>query len=395
MNQFDVIVIGGGAAGLMCAWHAAARGRNVAILEHTKKLGKKILMSGGGRCNFTNLDIQPSNYLCHNPHFVKSALKRYTQWDFIAKVIEHNIPYHERKHGELFCDESAKDILGLLVEECLAAKVRMYTHCEISTVEYNDKKYNILSSLGEWQCESLVIATGGLSIPSMQTTSFAYEIAEQFGMNTLERSAGLVPFTFSDNTLAICKSLSGNAIEVTVTCNNENFTENMLFTHRGLSGPCMLQISNYWRSGQYILIDLLPQQNMAEELVTSKSTHAKSLLKTVLAYYLPKSLVAELESMWWTEHADKPIAEISNDLLIAIGEKLNRWQLKPSGTEGYRTAEVTLGGVDTDFLSSKTMESKVQPKLYFIGECVDVTGHLGGYNFQWAWSSAYAAAQYV
>ena len=394
MNNSDVIIIGAGAAGLMCAWQAALHGRSVVVFEHTKKVGKKILMSGGGRCNFTNLDVQPENYLCANPHFVKSALKRYTQWDFLNAVVTHDIPYHERKHGELFCDRSAKDILKLLLDECANAGVTIATECDTQSI-LADNGFTLTTNKGQWHCESLVIATGGLSIPSMQTTPFAYEIAEQFGMGLFDRKAGLVPLRFDGKIGALFNGLSGNAIEATVSYENQYFTDNILFTHRGLSGPTILQISNYWQLGEAINVNLLPHIDAATHLHEHKASAAKSLLRTVLSQLLPKALVAALEQLWWPSYSNTPMAEFSDELINSIAHKLHHWQLYPCGTEGYKTAEVTLGGVDTKGLSSKTMESNSQKGLYFVGECMDVTGHLGGYNFQWAWSSGFAAAQYV
>lgn len=394
MNHTDVIIIGAGAAGLMCAWQAAARGRSVVVLEHTKKAGKKILMSGGGRCNFTNLDIQPENYLCANPHFVKSALKRYNQWDFISAVIAHGIPYHERKHGELFCDRSAKDILRMLLDECANAGVVLETDCLTHAVSADDG-FVLDTSRGLWCCSSLVVATGGLSIPSMNTTPYAYELAQQFNMDVQPQRAGLVPLCFDAKLGELFKQLAGNAVEATVSFGGIRFTENVLFTHRGLSGPAILQISNYWQLGQPISVNLLPNDDAYDYLLAHKVTASRSLLRTVLGQLLPKGLVGILEQLWWPELSNTPLAEFSDTRLSDIANKLQCWQLYPSGTEGYKTAEVTLGGVDTQCLSSKTMESTRQQGLYFIGECVDVTGHLGGYNFQWAWSSAYAAAQFV
>lgn len=395
-QRYDAIIVGAGAAGLMTAWQAGLRGRRIAVIEHTKKPGKKILMSGGGRCNFTNLDVQPFNYLCNNPHFVKSALTRYTQWDFIGKVLEHGIPYHERKHGELFCDNSAKDILKLLLEECKQVDVEILTQCTVESINAkSDAGFTVNTSQGEFICDSVVGATGGLSIPSMGTTEFSYDLAKQFNMPVTNLCAALVPFTFEGKTLELCKSLAGNAIEISVSCNGQQFTENMLFTHRGLSGPSMLQISSYWRLGETITIDLLPSVDMASWLIEQKTSSPKNRLRTLISQQLPKAFVQLLEKRWWPELADKPMAEFGDGKLKEIGHKFNAWVLYPNGTEGYRTAEVTLGGIDTDYLSSKTMESKTQKGLYFVGECMDVTGHLGGYNFQWAWSSGYAAGQVV
>lgn len=400
-NHYDVIVLGGGAAGLFCAFTAGQRGKSVLVLDSSNKVGKKILMSGGGRCNFTNLDIQPENYLSANPHFCKSALNGYNQWQFIEMVEQHQIAYHERKHGELFCDESAKAILKMLVDECAKAKVVTKTSCAIKTIEpietieSKDTGYRLVTSLGDFESTSLVIATGGLSIPTMGASGFGYEIADQFGLKLLPRTAGLVPFTFSDKLKEICERLSGLAVDVSMSVNNISFRENLLFTHRGISGPSALQLSSYWQPGQAISVNLLPDLNAAELLMDYKNTSSKSLLRNLLAPHLSKGLVLELQALYWPDHADKPMAEIPDAVLHEVADKLNNWQLKPSGTEGYRTAEVTLCGVDTDHLSSKTMECKTQPGLYFVGEVMDVTGHLGGYNFQWAWASGYAAGQYA
>jgi predicted Rossmann fold flavoprotein len=394
-KQYDVIVIGGGAAGLFCAFTAGQRGRSVLVLDSSNKVGKKILMSGGGRCNFTNLDIQPENYLSANPHFCKSALTGYNQWQFIDMVERHQIAYHERKHGELFCDNSAKDILSMLLDESEQAGVCVKTKCEIQQISPQAPGYHLQTSLGRYQSESLVIATGGLSIPTMGATGFGYEIAEQFGLGLLPRTAGLVPFTFTDWVKGISERLSGLAIDVEMSVNNVVFRENLLFTHRGISGPAALQLSSYWQQGQKICINLLPDVQASALLLDYKKSSAKSLLRNLLSQHLSKGLVLELQNLYWLSHADKPMAEIPDSVLMEVAEQLQRWQLKPSGTEGYRTAEVTLCGVDTDHLSSKTMECKTQPGLYFVGEVMDVTGHLGGYNFQWAWASGYAAGQYV
>jgi len=396
VKSVDVIVIGGGAAGLFCAFTAGQRGRSVLVLDSSNKVGKKILMSGGGRCNFTNLDITPENYLCNNPHFCISALNRYNQWQFIDLVERHGIAYHERKHGELFCDDSAKDILAMLLDECQQAKVTIKTNCTIETVVTRDAGgFSLHTDLGDYQCDSLVVATGGLSIPTMGATGYGYQLAEQFGLTLLPRSAGLVPFTFSDHIKQIAESLSGLAVDVDMSVNGVSFRENLLFTHRGISGPAALQLSSYWKPGQSIQVNLLPDLDSEHLLLEYKKTSAKSLLRNLLAQHLPKSLVLALQPLFWPAYADTPMAEIPDATLMLVAQHLSAWQLKPSGTEGYRTAEVTLCGVDTDHLSSKTMECKTQPGLFFVGEVMDVTGHLGGYNFQWAWASGYAAGQFV
>lgn len=410
MVYSDVIVIGGGASGLFCAFNAARRGRSVVVLDSSNKLGKKILMSGGGRCNFTNLYVEPDCYLSRNPHFCKSALQRYNQWDFIGLVAEHQIDYHERKHGELFCDDSAKDILSMLFAECDRAGVKRKTKVTVSNIEslqskasvgtdQLDKKegsrYRLTTDQGDYQCQSLVIATGGLSIPTMGSSGFGYEVAKQFGLSLEPRVAGLVPFMFSDQIKPLCEALTGNAIDVEISVEGKSFREAMLFTHRGLSGPAVLQISNYWSQGEVVNVNLLPDLDVEAYLLTSKQQSPKQKLLKLLSAQLPKNLVAQFQSLYWSDYKDTPIAECPDLKLKQVALLINQWQIKPSATEGYRTAEVTLGGVSTDELSSKTMESKSNPGLFFVGEVVDVTGHLGGFNFQWAWASGYAAAEYV
>lgn len=399
-NQYDVIILGAGASGLFCAFTAAQCGRKVLVLEKSNKVGKKILMSGGGKCNFTNYFVEADNYICTNPHFCKAALTRYTQWDFIAMVERHSIEYEERDHGQLFCKHSAKDILAMLLAECEQSGVDIQTRCEVEGINKADDggyqvSYNHSGKHRQLACSSLVIATGALSIPTLGGSGFGYEIAQQFGLNVLERRAGLVPFMFSDYLKPICERLSGLALKVTVNCKQKSFTENLLFTHRGMSGPVILQISNYWLPGDEIHIDLLPDMDVAEWLLTCKQQHGKSLLKNLLSQKLSKSLVAELQALWWPQHATKPISEFSDKQLLAIANNIAKWQVKPSATEGYRTAEVTLGGVDTDAISSKTMEAKDHSGMYFVGEVLDVSGHLGGYNFQWAWASGYSAGLVV
>ena len=398
MTPYDVIIIGGGASGLMCALHAGQRGRRVLVLDRSNKVGKKILMSGGGRCNFMNLAVTRDNFISDNPHFCISALKRYTQWDFLALVDKHGIPWHERKHGQLFCNESAKDILEMLLGECAAVGVEIRTQCEISAVEaFSDQpqRFALTTSLGAFRAESLVVATGGLSIPTMGASGFGYELARQFGHSLLPTRAGLVPFMFSDGFKAISERLSGLAHEAVMENPRASFTENILFTHRGLSGPAVLQMSNYWLPGEPVQVNLFPGEDMQAWLLQRKKSHPRSLLRTLLGETLARSLVEELQALFWPAHAETPMAEIPDAVLLQVAAELNGWELRPSSTEGYRTAEVTLGGVNTDEVSSKTMESKLQPGLYFIGEVLDVTGHLGGFNFQWAWSSGHAAGQVV
>lgn len=394
MKSVDVIVIGGGAAGLMCAITAGQRGRNVLVLEGSNKVGKKILMSGGGRCNFTNLGTEASKFLGDNPHFCKSALSRYTQADFIALVEKHGIPYHEKTLGQLFCDKSSKDIIEMLLKECDDAGVNILTHATDIEVERQDG-FVVTCNHDRFTCESLVVATGGLSIPKMGASDFGYRIARQFGIETLDTRAGLVPFTFTGEMLDLCNRLTGVSCRVTVEVGGKSFTEDMLFTHRGLSGPAILQASNYWTPGDSISVDLLPDIDGEALLLAAKSNRPRSLLRVVLADVLPRALVTELQEIFWAEKAETPLRDIKDDLIRQIGASLNSWAIRPASTEGYRTAEVTLGGVSTAELSSRTMECKRKPGLYFIGEVVDVTGHLGGYNFQWAWSSGYVAGLVV
>lgn len=384
------------------------------VVEKANKVGKKILMSGGGRCNFTNLYVEADNFLSANPHFCKSALSRYTQWDFIGLVEQHGIEYQERKHGQLFCTHSAKDILAMLLHECTSAGVTITAQCETTSVSATsyavankgkardaepETRYRVeLEHDGtalELGCESLVVATGALSIPSLGGSDMGYKIARQFSLPLIERQAGLVPFMFSDNNKSLCERLSGVALPAAVSCGSQAFTENLLFTHRGISGPAVLQISNYWDPGDEITIDLLPEVNAAQWLLSLKSQPGKHLIKTQLYSKLPKALVNELQALWWPTLHDRSVAQCSDSQLISIGNKLNAWQLKPSATEGYRTAEVTRGGVDTANISSKTMAAKNQDGLYFIGEVVDVTGQLGGFNFQWAWSSGHSAGLFA
>lgn len=390
----NVVIIGAGAAGLMCALTAAGRGRSVLLLDHANKAGKKILMSGGGRCNFTNMYCEPSNFLSGNPHFCKSALARYSQWDFIGLVAKHGVPYHEKKLGQLFCDNKSSDILQMLLSECEAVGVDLRLETSVKTISKQEQGYSLETSIGSVQCQSLVIATGGLSIPTLGATGFGYQVAKQFGHELLPTRAGLVPFTITDPQLkTLCTELSGTSVEdCLVSCNGTSFRENILFTHRGLSGPAILQISSYWQPGDRITIDLLPHIDLPQWLSTQQGERPNSELKTLLAELFTKKMAGLLADNWFTS---KPMKQYSPNELKAIAEVLSDWQLVPAGTEGYRTAEVTLGGIDTREVSSKTLESLKSPGLYFIGEVLDVTGHLGGFNFQWAWASGYAAAQYT
>lgn len=395
-NHYDVLVLGAGASGLMTAYMAAQRGRKVVVVEKANKVGKKILMSGGGKCNFTNLYVEPENFISHNPHFVISALTRYTNWDFIGMVCEYGIEYEERKHGQLFTLNGAKEILAMLLAECeKTGLVEIKTGCEVKAVNTVDQGFQVATSLGYFEVESVVVASGGLSIPTLGGSGIGYDIAKQFGHHVYPTRAGLVPFMFSDGFKEITTRLSGNAVEATLSNHLNSFTEALLFTHRGLSGPSSLQLSNYWNAGQSFKIDFLPSLDLLDFLKSKKQSQAKVLLRTLLVEHLPKSVVTELQNLIWLEHADTAIGNISDDKLEQIAQRLSAFEVKPSGTEGYRTAEVTLGGVDTTEISSKTMESKKQKGLFFVGEILDVTGHLGGFNFQWAWSSAHAASEYV
>jgi len=392
VNDYDVIILGGGAAGLMCAIAAGNRGRRVIVLEGSNKVGKKILMSGGGRCNFTNLHCESSRFLSANPNFCISALSRYTQWDFIALVEKHGIAYHEKAAGQLFCDKSSKDILAMLERECAQVDVNILTQCDITTATKNER-FHVISDGEEFVSESLVIATGGLSIPKMGASDFGYRLAKQFGLKVLDTHAGLVPFTFTGSMHELTERLSGISLRATISTSGVAFTDDVLFTHRGLSGPAALQSSNYWIPGKELQLDLLPGSDAAALLLNAKTSQPKARLRTVLSEVLPRALVLELQARLWSTAAEKILADIPDKELRQLASQLGNWTLKPAATEGYRTAEVTLGGIDTNALSSKTMESRQHAGLYCIGEVVDVTGHLGGFNFQWAWSSAQAAGQ--
>lgn len=392
MRSTPVIIIGAGAAGLMCALSAAQRGREVLLIDHANKPGKKILMSGGGRCNFTNLYTEPANFLSQNPHFCKSALARYTQWDFIALVAKHEVPYHEKKLGQLFCDNKSSDILGLLLAECESAGVDLRMDTSVQTTEKTAEGYRLQTSMGALACQSLVVATGGLSIPTLGATGFGYQIARQFGHSVLPTRAGLVPFTITDQLKDICAELSGTSVDCVVSCNDQAFRENLLFTHRGLSGPAILQISSFWQPGDTVEINLLPEHDALAWLQQQQAERPNAELKTLLGEVFTKKMANLLAEHWFVS---KPMKQYTPAELHDVAGKLGAWQVVPAGTEGYRTAEVTLGGVDTREVSSKTLESLKSPGLYFVGEVLDVSGHLGGFNFQWAWASGYAAAQYV
>jgi predicted Rossmann fold flavoprotein len=388
----DVVILGAGAAGLMCALTAAARGRQVLLVDHSNKAGKKILMSGGGRCNFTNMYTDPANFFSQNPHFCKSALARYTPWDFIAMVDEHGVPYHEKKLGQLFCDNKSKDILELLLEECRQAGVELHLSTSVHRIEKDEAGYRLNTDLGPVAAPSLVVATGGLSIPTLGATGFGYEIARQFGHTVHATRAGLVPFTTSGPLKELCIELSGTSVDCVVSGNGQSFRENILFTHRGLSGPAILQISSFWHPGDAVEINLVPDHDALEWLQGRQAARPDGELKTVLSEVFTKKMAALLADGWF---ASKPMKQHTPAELRDIADKLGAWRVVPAGTEGYRTAEVTLGGVDTRDVSPKTMESRKSPGLYFIGEVLDVTGHLGGFNFQWAWASGHAAAEFV
>ena len=392
-TAFDVIILGAGASGLMCAIEAAKRGRKVLVLDHANKAGKKILMSGGGRCNFTNLEVSAENYISHNPHFCKSALKRFNQWDFIALVQRYRIPYHERQHGQLFCNDSAKDIVEMLLAECGLYGVTILLQTPVIKVSPDaGGGFGLHIAQGRLHCRSLVVATGGLSIPKIGATPFGYQLADQFGIKVWPTRAGLVPLTLQPDDKERLAPLSGIAVACEVHAGSRCFQENLLFTHRGLSGPAILQISSYWQPGEPLWINLLPGLDVLHELKQMRRQGSRQKVKSWLGEKLPKRL---LQTLLDATAQEAVIVDCSDKVLQHVADRLQRWTVKPNGSEGYRTAEVTLGGVDCDALSSKTMESLSVPGLYFIGEVVDVTGWLGGYNFQWAWSSGWCAGQFA
>ncbi|QIR04958.1 NAD(P)/FAD-dependent oxidoreductase [Salinivibrio costicola] len=394
MTEYDVIVIGAGAAGLMCAAQAGQRGRRVLVVDHAKKPGRKILISGGGRCNFTNYDVTANNFLCENPHFVKSALAQYTQWDFIGLVTTHGVAYHERDHGQLFCDDSAKDIVNLLLAECDQATISQRYRCEVHDIEREETGFRLKLNGELVRCQSLVVATGGLSMPKLGATPFGYQLAEQFGLKVLPTRAALVPYTLHQEDKTRFADISGVSVPCSITTESGVcFTENLLFTHRGLSGPAVLQTSSFWQPGEAVTIDLLPSESLKEVLVAMRDKHPNQTLKTSLSRLFPKRLVEVLIAR--DSLPDKPLKQLDDKQLDQLHHYFHQWSIAPNGTEGYRTAEVTLGGVDTHAISSKTLEARDIPGLYFIGEVLDVTGWLGGYNFQWAWSSGWVAGQHV
>ena len=391
-EKFNVIVVGAGAAGMMSAIEAGKRGRKVLLIDHAKKIGEKIRISGGGRCNFTNIHTHPSKFISNNPKFVISALKQYTQNNFIDLIKKHNIKFHEKKLGQLFCDESAQQIIDMLLLECEMANVVLKKGTTIDNIDKQDDKYFIIVGNDKYFCESLIIATGGLSIPKIGASKFGYDIAEKFNLKVIETLPALVPLTFSEKILAICKELTGLSVEAVVSFKKTFFEEGMLFTHRGLSGPSILQISSYWKLGDDIKVNLSPKLDVDKFLNDRKISNPKHDINNVVSEILPKRLAHIICN---ENNVNGNICELSNKVLTNLSNSINAWAINPIGTEGYRTAEVTLGGIDTEEISSKTMMSNKHPGLFFIGEVVDVTGHLGGYNFQWAWSSGYVAGQYA
>jgi len=393
MNQkFDVIIIGAGAAGLMSAIEAGKRGRKVLLVDHSKKIGEKIRISGGGRCNFTNINTHPNKFISNNPKFIISALNQYTHNDFIKLIKKHNIKFHEKKLGQLFCDESAQQIIDMLLLECQMADVTLKKEVFVTEIDKQDNKYCVAVGSDKYLCDSLIIATGGLSVPKIGASKFGYEIAKKFNLNIIEPLPALVPLTFSEKILSKCKELSGISLEALISFNKTFFEEGMLFTHRGLSGPSILQISSYWKLGSNIKINLSPKQNIFKFLENKKKMNPTQDINILISEILPKRLAY---TVCKENGVRGNICELSNKLLKQLGSSINTWVISPTGSEGYRTAEVTLGGVDTEEISSKTMMSLKNPGLFFIGEVVDITGHLGGYNFQWAWSSGFVAGQYA
>ena len=391
IEKYDVIIIGAGAAGLMSAIEAGKRGRKVLLVDHSRKIGEKIRISGGGRCNFTNTNTHSSKFISKNPNFAISALSQYTQNDFIDLIKKHKIEFHEKKLGQLFCDGSAQQIIDMLLSECEMANVTLRRGVVVENVDKQGDQYFIDANSERYSCDSLVIATGGLSIPKIGASKFGYEIAKKFNLNIIETLPALVPLTFNEKILMMCRELSGLSLEAIVSFNKTIFEEGMLFTHRGLSGPSILQISSYWKLGNNIKINLSPNLDVFKLLEDRKNSNPKQDINTTIIEILPKRLA---HMICKANNVSGNISELSNKVLKELGDAINAWVINPIGSEGYRTAEVTLGGIDTDEISSKTMMSVKNPGLFFIGEVVDVTGHLGGYNFQWAWSSGFVAGQY-
>ena len=391
MNNYDVIIIGAGAAGIMCAIAAGQRGRKVLLLDHTDQIGKKVLISGGGRCNFTNLLIEPENYLSNNPHFCKSALSRFSQYDFIDFVEKHGVSHYEKISGQLFCNGKSAEIVNILLKECHTVGISIQTKCAIEKIN-KENDFTISTNLGDYFAESLVIATGGLSMPKIGATGFGFTVAKQFGIKVIACQPGLVPLTFSDELLKGLIDLSGISVDASVSCNGQTFRGFILFTHKGLSGPAILQISNYWQLGDEIIINLLPDIDLEKTIKNWQKERPKSELKKQIGYLLTQRLARIfLRSSYY----DKPVKQYDEKEIIVIASIFHQWRISPSGTEGYRKAEVTKGGIDTNELSSKTFETRKVKGLYFVGEVIDVTGWLGGFNLQWAWSSGYCAGHYV
>ena len=391
-NEYDVIIIGAGAAGMMSAIEAGKRGRKVLLVDHYKKIGEKIRISGGGRCNFTNIHTNPNKFLSQNPKFVRSALSQYTQNDFINLINKYEIKFHEKKLGQLFCDHSAQQIVEMLLKECELANVTILKEFVIKEIDKENNQYNVSTETDKYSSQSLIVATGGLSVPKIGATSFGYEIAKKFDHDIIETIPALVPLTFNEKILEMCKELTGLSVEAIVSFNKTLFQEGMLFTHRGLSGPSILQISSYWKLGDNIKVNLSPKLNIYQLLEEKRKLNPKFDILNIVSEILPKRLAQIICS---ENKVSGNISELSNKILKQLSENINNWLINPTGSEGYRTAEVTLGGVNTKELSSKTMMSNKHKNLFFIGEVVDVTGHLGGYNFQWAWSSGYVAGQYA
>ena len=391
-EKYDVIIVGAGAAGMMSAIEAGKRGRKVLLVDHAKKIGEKIRISGGGKCNFTNINAHHSKFISNNPKFIISALKQYTQNDFINLIKKHNIKFHEKKLGQLFCDESAQQIIDMMLLECKCANVILKKDTKITDIDKEGDKYFIMVGSDKFLSESLIIATGGLSIPKIGATQFGYDIAKKFNLKVVTTLPALVPLTFSEKILDICKELTGLSVEAVVLFKKTFFEEGMLFTHRGLSGPSILQISSYWKLGEDIKINLSPKLDIIKFLEDRKNSNPKQDINVIISEILPKRLAYIICN---ENNVSGNICELSNKVLNQLSTSINAWAISPTGSEGYRTAEVTLGGIDTDEISSKTMMSKKHPGLFFIGEVVDVTGHLGGYNFQWAWSSGYVAGRYA
>jgi len=390
ITKCDVVIIGAGAAGMFCAANSAARGRRVVLIDHWEKIAEKIRISGGGRCNFTNIYCDADNFISQNPHFVKSALSNFTPYDFIDLVKEYKISFQEKKLGQLFCDDSAQQIIDMLIDKCRKANVLNHFGEPIEAIQKTDSGFNVVTQSTKFEAEKLVVATGGLSIPKIGATGFGYQIAEQFNLNIIPPRAGLVPLTFTDRMKSFCQSLTGLSVSAQLFNERAAFSEGLLFTHRGLSGPSILQLSSYWQEGEAVSVNLIPHHDMAALLIEEKRQSGRMEIQSCLAKFLPKRLAIGLCDM---QGLQGKLADLADAKLADFGRLVNGWQVKPNGSEGYRTAEVTLGGVSTDMLSSKDMQVTSVPGLYFIGEVVDVTGHLGGHNFQWAWASAYAVAK--